>query len=540
MATDYSQLVNKDGTIFNTATNKAYSDPNSLASDLGVQASGIQWGSIAKNDAYNPTPTNQTQTPPPTGNQAGGLSFEAIKQSQQTDKPQFDQQGMLIPGTGGLSAQGYQNAKDSGKPAPDNAGEAKKAVEEFTPPAPPTPPDTSVSDAITAADTAQQKYMKDLQDYQSSQAQKETLAQEYTRLQKDSGIQALDTQLLNMKNVMNGTEDDIRNEVTKAGGFATESQVLALTSARNKSLIKNYNNLLDTRNNLQENLKTMIGLSEKDRAIAAQKIDKQLEYDKAQVEFTQKAVANAQAAYQKVIDKNGYAGLLAGANNDPHAVSLIEKTLGLPPGDLQGLAVAQAGGLGNAKYYKFPGSPLVYDANNKPIDLATYKAQTGQTNIPDAQVKFDGIKTIEPTSTAGGKLLTVAEAKSLGVPYGTTQAQAKGITPTKAGGGGASTGTLSTYQVEGGKTFKVTTKNGKVVSKVEQKGSSTPPSDKVQAATNSLKSVAGQDNAVSPEIWNEALNQWLSAGYSLASFKSNFGSFAKNSKLSDISEYTGM
>ena len=37
---------------------------------------------------------------------------------------------------------------------------------------------------------------------------------------------------------MAGTQDDIRDEVTKMNGFATESQVQALTISRNRTLMR--------------------------------------------------------------------------------------------------------------------------------------------------------------------------------------------------------------------------------------------------------------------------------------------------------------
>lgn len=55
-----------------------------------------------------------------------------------------------------------------------------------------------------------------------------------------------------------GSEDDLRTEITKAGGFATQSQILGLTNARNRQLIKNYNTLLDTRNAKEKYLQTAI------------------------------------------------------------------------------------------------------------------------------------------------------------------------------------------------------------------------------------------------------------------------------------------
>ena len=114
------------------------------------------------------------------------------------------------------------------------------------------------------------------------------------------------------------------------------------------------------------------------------------------------------------------------------------------------------------------------------------------------------------------------------------------------GDGDGSGGTVSTYVNEGGKMWKVTTKNGVQTSKVEQKATTgtTPPPAKVNVVLNNLTSIAGQDHALSPQDWNDALSQWLDAGYSLASFKSNFGKFATNSTNSNygspLNAYNGM
>jgi hypothetical protein len=55
--------------------------------------------------------------------------------------------------------------------------------------------------------------------------------------------------------------------------------------------------------------------------------------------------------------------------------------------------------LGGAQFYKYPSGSQVYSSAGKLIDLATYKQLTNQTNVPDAQVNFSGIKTVSPTST---------------------------------------------------------------------------------------------------------------------------------------------
>lgn len=186
------------------------------------------------------------------------------------------------------------------------------------------------ADAVVNANQAHQQYLSDYAAYQSSQNQQQTLTQQYTQLSQQMGLPALDTQLLNMKNVMDGSEDDIRNEVTKAGGFATNSQVLALTNARNKTMIQNYNNLLDTRNNMQNNLTTMIGLAEKDRAYASAQIDKQLNFDQQNIQYADKMLSNAQDSLTNSSKTMGWSGVLqaAQATGDPQAIARINSTMG--------------------------------------------------------------------------------------------------------------------------------------------------------------------------------------------------------------------
>lgn len=46
MAVQYTDLVNKSGTIYNAKTGSGYANPDQLAADLGVNSSAINWGSI--------------------------------------------------------------------------------------------------------------------------------------------------------------------------------------------------------------------------------------------------------------------------------------------------------------------------------------------------------------------------------------------------------------------------------------------------------------------------------------------------------------
>lgn len=233
--------------------------------------------------------------------------------------------------------QGLQTAQSSGTTAPTSSSGGTAAVKSMIPP-PTTLPEANPMDAILAQDKGYQQLQKDYSDYKSSLSQQQTLQEQYKQMETESGLPALKTEAMNMKNVIEGTESDIRNEITKAGGFATESQVLALTGARNKSLIQNYNKLTDQIANVQNHLDTMIGLSKEDKANALEQYKTQLDYDKTVADYTQKFTSNAVDAYNKVIDKAGYAGLYSATGGDPHTINLVEKTLGLAAGSLAQLA----------------------------------------------------------------------------------------------------------------------------------------------------------------------------------------------------------
>lgn len=242
---------------------------------------------------------------------------------------------------------GLQTAQQSGKPAPTTAGAASAAVQSNLPQtAADTQAQMAASDqakAITQQlqnDPGFQQLQKDQQDYLSSQNQQQTLQQQYTDLTDQAGIPAINTQLINMKSIMDGSEQDIRNEITKAGGFATESQVMALTAARNKTMISNYNNLLQTRDDAVNQINTTMGFAKEDQANAQSVAQEKMNYDQQVISYEQKMTANAQQAYQKIIDTPGYGyqALYASTGGDPHTVSLVEGTLGLPPGSLAQLS----------------------------------------------------------------------------------------------------------------------------------------------------------------------------------------------------------
>lgn len=232
--------------------------------------------------------------------------------------------------------QGYKNAKASGQPAPQVGGVARGNVNSYLP----SVNDNAASNNVFETDPYFSNLTKMMQDFLSPQEQRKSLTETYKKLTADAGIEGLNTELMNMKHVIEGSEDDIRNEITKAGGFATDSQVLALTSSRNKQLIKNFNNLQETVNAKKEYVNTLINLEEKDRDEVDKAFDRKMNVGFKLAELGQKMQDNARDSYNKIIDRIGYQGLYESTGGDPYYTSMIERSLGMKEGGLRSAALA--------------------------------------------------------------------------------------------------------------------------------------------------------------------------------------------------------
>ncbi len=319
------QTYNTDGTVRSSETyaQKSAQEASDISSGkdtpfgVGGEITGAQATNPVSSAPIQP-PTTPTNTPVST-TQPSPSTVDATPYTS-TSSP--------AGSTPSAATQAHAAALASGAAAPQNAGVGVSAATTamnnantgYTPTAP----------VVQAYTDATKKLTDDYAKAMSSQDQGKSLVSQYQDFTKQLGIPALNTQLMNMKNVIDGTEDDIRNEVTKAGGFATDSQVLAMTNARNKTMIQNYNNLLQTRSDAMQQVQTLVGLSAQDRDYAEKQIDRQLNFDQQQVTFADKALANAQSSIQKSIDTYGAASVLkqALATGDPTAVSRINATMG--------------------------------------------------------------------------------------------------------------------------------------------------------------------------------------------------------------------
>ena len=249
------------------------------------------------------------------------------------DKPTYLAQGGKADFSNVQKA--YQAAVGSGIQAPSDGGEARALMGQYMPP---EGANLGIAEQQLAQDPDYQALLQTKKEFADVANQRQSLTQEYSQLAKKLGINELNTELMNMKNIIDGTEDDIRNEVTKAGGFATDSQVQAMTFARNKQLVKNYNNLLETKQMAMEQLNTMVGLAAQDRQFAMQAISQKLQIETQIMEYKDKMKQNAVAGFERIVSRMGYDGLASMTNGDPYYTSMIEKTMGLGAGGLNQLA----------------------------------------------------------------------------------------------------------------------------------------------------------------------------------------------------------
>lgn len=285
------------------------------------------------------------------------------------------------------------NAKNSGTTAPQSAGNGSAGVQSNLPTPPPTPYDSTSTDATLADNEAHQQLLSDYAASQSSPAQTESLTQTYQDLSSQLGIPALDTQLINTKAIIDGTEQDIRDEVSKAGGFATNSQVLALTDARNKTMITNYNNLLQTKQDAEQNLTTMMDLTEKDQAYAQQQITNKLNFDQQQITYADKALTNAQSALTTMQKSEGWDGIYkaALATGDPQAVQRINSIMG--------------NGFDLATMAKTDAAATAQTTAKNALDLTKENADIANTYANTAKTKADTITSAQKAAEDAGFLV---------------------------------------------------------------------------------------------------------------------------------------
>lgn len=236
-----------------------------------------------------------------------------------------------------LTAFQTAHAQTSDQSVPQDAGTGMSAAGAAVANVPQAQDTTNV-DQLFSQDPTVNGLMTNIATLLAPQQQTSSLMDDYNKLYSQSGLGDINKELIDANTVINGTEDDIRNEIQSAGGLGTNSQIEAMSLARNKGLIARVNQLTQEQTNAQNQLNTMMNLDSSDKQMAQTRINSQISNMFQLANFKQQATTNIQEGFNALVGKVGYAGALQAYSANPTALANIEKTMGLPVGGLQAIA----------------------------------------------------------------------------------------------------------------------------------------------------------------------------------------------------------
>lgn len=328
------------GAVYDAGSVKNFNDQITAAQNgTGIHAAGYVDPQLSKFQANAPTPSAEYLKPEFKAQYDQSLAQynqdkitaannPALKTASTPEQQQADKYKQIL-----------QQLQGSGQKSPATQGAANAAITGATPPPPPPGPNTGLITQTLQNDQGFSDITKQVQQLLSPQGVQQTLAQDYQQMMAASGLPALNTQLMNMKQVMDGTEQDLRDEITRSGGLATNSQVLALTNARNSTLVKQYSALVDQQTNLKDQINTMIGLDEKDRVAAQAQASQSLQIGMQLMQMQQTMQRNAQDSMANNIKQFGAKAVYdaAVASGDPSAIQRINSMMG-PGFDIKTMA----------------------------------------------------------------------------------------------------------------------------------------------------------------------------------------------------------
>lgn len=307
-----------------------------------------------------------------------------------------------------------QTAKATGPP-PQDAASANTAVNSaLTANPPPQTPPPAVDNLFNGTSPTLQDSVAQITKDLNPTANDQLLQDSLDKITADkSTLAGLNTQSMNFDNVMSGSQQEIQDEIQKSGGFATQSQILALTGARNQALLTQQKIVQQKIQNAQDAVNNDISLYQNEKDMANTQFAQRSQiYQLAQTNYNNQINAIKDSAKQ-MITNVGYSGLVnALLNSDPTGTSLIRASqiTGEP---LQQLATQEKSN-NNLALIQASGatSPYVVNAKGEVMDTSTGYTYTSQADFQQ--------KTGMDTGTAGAKGLI----KPLGPDIKTATAQA--------------------------------------------------------------------------------------------------------------------
>ena len=235
---------------------------------------------------------------------------------------------------------------NKGQPVPQSGAQAATALDQFFKENPveetKNDPLKSFMDTFAGMDPIQANIFQGLSTALSSTQTQQSLSELWQQtgeeFDKQTGIARPDIALMDINRIMEGTEDDIRDEISNAGGFATESQVQALTGARNKTLLKQatyLSNVLQAKNDYVDRV---VSLTQADRKQVSDDLDRKLGISKTLFDMSQSMTNAAKDNYKMIVDSVGWEGLAQSMSGNKAQMAKVEKLFGMAPGELQALA----------------------------------------------------------------------------------------------------------------------------------------------------------------------------------------------------------
>lgn len=251
-------------------------------------------------------------------------------------------QGYYGPQTQSALAQKYQgiHTQLQGSQVPDQGGTAREAI------AGADAASASATDPVLGAMAGSlapimQSLTQVLNNVNNPALGAVSLQQEYNQLSSQYNLPKMQADMMNMTNIMNGTENDIREEVTKAGGFATDSQVQAITASRNKVIMKQYNSLATQYQAAQTNVQNMMQFAQQDQSNSLQRESLTANITQSMASIQNQLLTMGMTMQQhsidnanKIVTNIGYTGLASQAQGNPSILKSYEQLLGLAPGAL--------------------------------------------------------------------------------------------------------------------------------------------------------------------------------------------------------------
>lgn len=314
---------------------------------------------VTVNTGQSPAPSQSSKTAQPT-TQAPGTSTltmpangsvvdllnSAGQDSSFAARQQLAQQ-YGIQGYAGTAAQNTDLANKyieahkvlSSTPIPDTGAQGRSALDTyFNENQQQEDPQKTFMDSFAAMNPIEANLYQQLSGLLSSSSNQQSLTDLYKQEAAAQGIPELNMQLADMNKILNGTEDDIRDEITTAGGSVTESQVQAMVGARNKNLLKQASYLSDVINAKNDYVDHVVSLTQADRKQVSDDLDRKLGITNTLISMSERMQDNAKENYQSIVNSVGWEGLAKTLQGSPIQTANVEKMFGLAPGELQVLA----------------------------------------------------------------------------------------------------------------------------------------------------------------------------------------------------------